>query len=115
MKHMNGICSHIACDKAIYSDSAMLSAISVCILLHQYTGQPAYMMTKPVRERTLAGSFETSGFHPGAKLASTKHSIPLDTSGLNMIPLPEVPFKYQDRHKSALSFDNFRFDVNHAH
>mgnify|MGYP006061533923 CR=1 FL=1 len=39
-RFMNGITSLVACDNAIYSASAVESAISDCSFDHQYTGQP---------------------------------------------------------------------------
>ena len=45
---INGRTSRTACDRAIYSASVVLSAISVWSLLDHIIGQPAYIITKPV-------------------------------------------------------------------
>ena len=81
IKLFNGIVSLRAWDRAIYSASAVDKAISVWSLLCQNTGHPAYLMVNPVREYMVSASNAFSGSHPPAKLASTKVSIPLDSSG----------------------------------
>ena len=40
----------IAVDSEMYSDSVVLSAIKYCILLAHIIGQPAYIITYPVRK-----------------------------------------------------------------
>ena len=67
----NGITSHIAEVRAIYSLSVVLRAISVCSLLCQVIGQPANMITNPVLERTDSELVWSPSFQPPAKSAST--------------------------------------------
>ena len=55
MRPKNGITSHIALDRAMYSRSVVLREISVCNLLTQVIGHPAYIMTKPARDNTDSG------------------------------------------------------------
>ena len=52
---IKGMASLIAVDKAIYSLSVVLRAISVCNLLPQVIGHPANIMMKPVLESTNSG------------------------------------------------------------
>ena len=52
---INGINSRISLDKEMYSLSVVLRAISVCSLLPQVIGHPAYIITKPVRDNTDSG------------------------------------------------------------
>ena len=52
---IKGINSRIEVDRAMYSLYVVLRAISVCILLPQWIGHPAYMITKPVRDKTDSG------------------------------------------------------------
>ena len=51
----NGITSHIALDRSMYSLSVVLREISVCSLFPQVIGHPAYIITKPVRDNTDSG------------------------------------------------------------
>ena len=53
---LSGNISLAAVDKATYSVSVVLSAISVCNLLNHVMGQFGNMMTHPERERTPFGS-----------------------------------------------------------
>ena len=46
----NGITSHIALERAMYLISVVLRSISVCSLLPQVIGHPAYIITNPVRD-----------------------------------------------------------------
>ena len=55
MRFRNGITSCIELDSAIYSFSVVLSAISVCSLLHHVIGHPAYIIRNPVRDNTDSG------------------------------------------------------------
>ena len=52
MRPKNGITARIALDRAMYSLSVVLREISVCNLLPQVIGHPAYIMTKPVCDNT---------------------------------------------------------------
>ena len=54
-KLRNGMVSRMDEESAMYSLSVVLSAISVWSLLHQVIGQPAYIITKPVLDRTDSG------------------------------------------------------------
>ena len=78
----NGITSRIALDRAMYSLSVVLRAISVCNLLPQVIGHPAYTMEKPARDNTDSGLSLLSSFCPPVKSASTYHSRPFVISGL---------------------------------
>ncbi len=71
IRFKNGMTLFIACDRAIYLASVILSAIYVCSLLHQVIGNPAYVITNPVRKRTLSGLLFSPEAHPPAKSAST--------------------------------------------
>ena len=55
MRRKNRITSRIALDRAMYSISVVLRAISVCSLLPQIIGHPEYIITKPVRDNTDSG------------------------------------------------------------
>ena len=55
IKLMKGITSLIAWNSAMYSDSVVLKAIYICSLLHHVRGHPAYIITKPVLDRTHSG------------------------------------------------------------
>ena len=79
---------------AIYSASVVDRAIWVCNLLTQYIGQPAYLSTKPVRDRTFSALSTSVRSQPPAKSASTKHSRPFFLSGLNLKPKVLVPLRY---------------------
>ncbi len=57
--------------RAMYLASVVLSAISVCSLLDQKMGHPAYIMTNPVCDRTEAGLVGSPEDHPPSKSAST--------------------------------------------
>ena len=70
MRPRNGITSHISLDRAMYSLSVLLRGISVLNLLPQVIGNPAYTMTKPVRDNTDSGMLWLPYFHPPAKSAS---------------------------------------------
>ena len=67
---INGITSRIALDREMYSLSVVLRAISVCNLLPQVIGHPAYMMTKHVRDNTDSGLSWLPSLHPPEKSAS---------------------------------------------
>ena len=55
MKPKKGITYRIALDRAMYSLSVVLRAISFLSLLPQVIGHPAYIITKPVRDNTDSG------------------------------------------------------------
>ena len=58
-------------DNAMYSASAVLSAIFFCRELRQNMGQLAYIITIPVRDMTLSALSAFASYHPPAKSAST--------------------------------------------
>ena len=57
---IKGITLSIAWINAIYSDSVVLTAISVCNLLHHNTGHPACFITYPVRNIKFSTSSASS-------------------------------------------------------
>ena len=67
---LRGTNSLVAVDKAIYSASVVLSAISVCSLLAHAIGQFAYFMTYPVLDVTEIGSSLSFEFYAPEKSAS---------------------------------------------
>ena len=90
-----GISSLRLCDRAIYSASTVLSAISVCSLLVHSTGQFAYSITNPVLDLHIVGSFDISAVYVPAKSASTyQFSCFRFLLGCMIIPLVLVPSKY---------------------
>ena len=115
MRFKKGSTSRIATDNAMYSASVVLKAISVCNLLPQNIGQPAYEMTKPVRDKTDSGLVVSPLLNPPAKSASTWHSRPFVVSGRKMIPLSIVPSRYLHILLIALSWDSFGLLLNLAH
>lgn len=58
-------------ERAIYSASVVDRAISNCDLEDHRIGQPTYVITYPVLDFTLDGSFEVLCVHVPAKYAST--------------------------------------------
>ena len=68
---MNGNTSHIDQIKSIYSASIIPREISVCILLNQNTGHPAYIIIYPVQAMPLSTFQESYWSHTPEKLAST--------------------------------------------
>ena len=66
-----GISSLVACDKAMYSASVVLSDISVYSLLAQAIGHPEYLITYPVLDLTEIGSSESSLEYAHETSAST--------------------------------------------
>ena len=71
---------------AIYSASIVESAISVCNLLDHVTGEPPREIRKPVRDRTLEGSWGSSFPQIPAKSASTTQSRFRSFEGLSFKP-----------------------------
>ena len=71
MRPRNGFTSRIVLDRAIYSLSVVLREISICNLIPQVIGHPAYMMTKHVRDNTDPVLSWLPSFHPPEKSAST--------------------------------------------
>ena len=71
IKFMKGITYLIAWDRAMYSDSVVLNAISVCSLLHYVRGHPSYIIIKPVLYRTHSGLVWSPDDQPPAKSAPT--------------------------------------------
>ena len=70
-----GISSQHAVARAMYSDSVVERADSVCSLDAQVTGQPAYVMAHPERDLEVVGSVPAIlRSNPPAKSASTQHS-----------------------------------------
>ena len=76
MRLRTGRTSCIAIERAMYSASVVLSAISVFSLLRQKIGHPAYEMKNPVQDKTTSGFADVSVVHPPAKSTSTWHSSP---------------------------------------
>src|SRR6056300_113367 len=109
------ITSRRAVDRAMYSASVVLKAMSVCIFEAHTIGHPAYMITKTVLECADKGSFDNLFCQEPAQSASTKHSKPLDKSGLNFKPLSFVRSKYRQILFTASSCSCLGSLQMHAH
>ena len=77
IKFVKGVTSLIAWDRAIYLDSIVLKAISVCSLLHHVRVNPVYIITKLVLDKTHYGLVWLPDDQPPTKSASTYNSNPL--------------------------------------
>ena len=66
-----GITSLIACDRAIYSASVLLKAVSVCSFDARNTGQFAKHITYPVQDLTEFGSYDVAFVQLPVKSVST--------------------------------------------
>jgi hypothetical protein len=78
----------------MYSISVEVNDISVWSLDAHSNKHPEYLMTYPVRDLAVNGSFFAVGLiQLPAKLASTKHSRPVSV-GWNCTPLSMVPVKH---------------------
>ena len=91
MNSINGICSLKAEESHMYSASVIERAVSPCNLEAQGIGHPVYVITHLDHD----GSLQTpSSFQFPVKSASTQKSKLFDSSGLNIIPLSQVPMRY---------------------
>ena len=70
-----GISSQHAVDRATYSASIVESAVNVCNLDAQVTGQPTYVMVHPEHDFDVIGSMPAIlQSNPPVKSVSTQHS-----------------------------------------
>ena len=109
------ITSRSAEERAIYSASVVLRAMSDWTLLFQSMGHPAYDMTKPVREWQDKGSIDEYLVQVPAKSASTWHSSPRLLSGWSINPCVLVERRYRPIRLTASSWSRFGLLQNLAH
>ena len=115
MRLVIGITSRSACERAMYSASVELRAISVWSLDAQMMGHPAYRIMYPLLDFAVVGSISAFVFvHSPACEASAQHSNDVD-AGVKIKPLSGVPRRYLPIRFTASPCDFFGVAQNLAH
>ena len=88
-------------DNAIYSASVVDSATSFCMELFHRIVHPAYIMTKPVRERAERGSWDERCCQDPSQSAPTQHSRPRVRSSFRIKTFPWTRSKHKQMRFTA--------------
>ncbi|CAJ1959918.1 unnamed protein product [Cylindrotheca closterium] len=111
----SGIRVFKASERAVYSASSVEDAILVCREDLQVTGQPASLMTNPVRDLTEVGSASGSTLKSPQKSASTNISkVQQHSNNGSIIPLFIHRFSLRIGSKRASGWGAIRLAIGHS-